>query len=55
MSLAARGACNMDDGEEPVEDYARAARLRRKAVRIHVLAVAYAALGALAAFEMPPH
>jgi hypothetical protein len=35
IALAARGVCNMDAGEEGVEDEALAAQLRDKARRIH--------------------
>lgn len=55
VSLAARGVCNMDSGEEPVEDIVRKTRLRRKAVSIHLRAFAYAAVGAVAAYELPLH
>ena len=48
MALAARGARNMDTGEEAVEDEAERAQLRRQARMVHVRSVlAGAALTAL--------
>lgn len=35
IALAARGVCNMDAGEERIEDSALAARLREKAAAVH--------------------
>ena len=43
IALAARGACNMDAGEEAVEDPALAARLRDKAAAVHRRALLVAA------------
>ena len=43
IALAARGACNMDAGEEPVADGALAARLRDKAAAVHRRALLVAA------------
>jgi hypothetical protein len=49
VAHAARGVCNMNGGEEPVEDPAEAAQLRRQAVEIYVwttaVAIAATALG----------
>ena len=39
ISLAARGACDMDKGEEKIEDQKLAAKLREKARRIHTRAL----------------
>ena len=51
MALAARGARNMDAGDEQVSDEAERAQLRRQARRIHVQSVvAGVALTALAFF-----
>ena len=35
IALAARGACNMDAGEETIQDKALATKLREKAAAIH--------------------
>ncbi|MET0648431.1 MAG: hypothetical protein ABW208_17605 [Pyrinomonadaceae bacterium] len=43
IALAARGACNMDSGEVPVNDSALAARLREKAAAVHRRALFMAA------------
>lgn len=51
MALAARGARNMDTGDETVEEEAEKVTLRRQARRIHVeSALAAAALTALSFF-----
>ena len=50
MILAARGARNLDGGEERVNDSDLAAELRRQAKRIHVKAVLTAALLTLLGF-----
>ncbi len=50
MRLAARGACNLDRGEEKISDDAAAAQVRRDAFRIHAWALAAAAILVLAAF-----
>jgi hypothetical protein len=42
--LAARGARNLDQGEEKIADEASAAALRKKAKRIHFRAVIFALL-----------
>ena len=39
IALAARGTCNLDAGEEKIEDRNLAARLREKARRIHLRAL----------------
>ena len=39
IALAARGACNMDAGEEKIEDQKFATKLRVKARRIHTRAL----------------
>ena len=43
IALAARGACNMDAGVEPVRDESLASRLREKAAAIHKRALLVAA------------
>jgi hypothetical protein len=43
IALAARGACNMDAGEQKIEDQKLVARLRVKARRIHQRALVLAA------------
>ncbi|HKP87037.1 MAG TPA: hypothetical protein VJZ26_13120 [Blastocatellia bacterium] len=42
IALAARGACNMDAGEEKIEDQRLVARLRVKARKIHLRALTMA-------------
>lgn len=44
MILAARGARNLDNGEEKVNDSTEADRLRRTARRIHIKTILAAAL-----------
>jgi hypothetical protein len=39
IALAARGTCNMDAGEQKIEDPVRQAKLREKARRIHLRAL----------------
>ncbi len=39
MALAARGARNMDTGDEAIEDEAEKAQLRRQARRVHVQSI----------------
>ncbi len=39
IALAARGTCNMDAGEQNIEDQMRKAKLRGKARRIHLRAL----------------
>ena len=39
IALAARGTCNMDAGEQEIEDSMRKAKLREKARRIHLRAL----------------
>ena len=41
--MAARGVCNMDRGEETINDRALAARLREKAAALHKRALMVAA------------
>jgi hypothetical protein len=43
IALAARGVCNMDAGEETINDKALAARLREKAAAVHKRALMVAA------------
>lgn len=43
IALAARGVCNMDAGEETINDRALAARLREKAAAVHRRALLVAA------------
>jgi hypothetical protein len=43
IALAARGVCNMDAGEEPIDDSTLAATLREKAAAIHKRALLVAA------------
>lgn len=43
IALAARGVCNMDAGEETIDDKALAARLRAKASAVHRRALLVAA------------
>lgn len=53
IALAARGVCNMDDGERPVGDEAAARELRARARRINRRALVTAAAAALVAFVFP--
>jgi hypothetical protein len=53
VALAARGVCNMDDGEVPVEDEAAARELREKARRINRRAALVAAMVTLVALAFP--
>jgi uncharacterized membrane protein len=43
IALAARGVCNMDEGEETIHDDALASRLREKASAVHRRALMVAA------------
>ena len=42
IALAARGTCNMDAGEQKIEDPVRKAKLREKARKIHLRALGMA-------------
>jgi hypothetical protein len=53
IALAARGVCNMDAGEEGVEDETLAAQLRDKARRIHRRALVTAAAITILALVFP--
>ena len=53
VALAARGVCNMDEGEAPIEDETRARELREKARRINRRAMIIAALVTLVALAFP--
>jgi hypothetical protein len=53
VALAARGVCNMDDGEVPIEDESAARELRDKARRINHRAMLVAALVTLVALAFP--
>ena len=53
VALAARGVCNMDAGESPVEDAADARELREKARRINRRAMLVAATVTLVALAFP--
>jgi hypothetical protein len=53
VALAARGVCNMDDGERPVEDETAARELRDKARRINSRAMLLAAIVTLVALAFP--
>jgi hypothetical protein len=53
IALAARGVCNMDAGEEGIEDEALAERLRDKARRIHRRALVTAAAITVLALVFP--
>lgn len=53
ISLAARGACNMDAGEEQLHDGRAAAELRAKARRINRRALITAAAATLLALAFP--
>jgi hypothetical protein len=53
VALAARGVCNMDAGELPVEDETAARELRDKARRINRRAVLVAAMVTLVALAFP--
>ena len=53
VALAARGVCNMDGGELPIEDERAARQLRDKARRINRRAVLVAAMVALVALAFP--
>ena len=52
MILAARGARNLDGGEEPVNDSGVLAELRWKAKRIHIKSVLAAASLTLLGFYL---
>lgn len=51
--LAARGARNLDGGVEAVDDEGERAALQRKARRVHVKALAFAAVGTAIALALP--
>jgi len=53
VALAARGACNMDAGEEPVGDASAAALLREKARRINRRSLIVAAVSTAVALLFP--
>jgi hypothetical protein len=53
VALAARGVCNMDEGELPVEDETAARELRAKARRINRRAMLVAALVTAVALAFP--
>jgi hypothetical protein len=53
VALAARGVCNMDDGERVVEDEAAATELREKARLINRHAILVAATVTLVALAFP--
>jgi hypothetical protein len=53
VALAARGVCNMDDGEVPIEDESAARELRDKARRINRRAIIVAAIVTLVALAFP--
>ncbi len=53
IALAARGACNMDAGEEPVKDAGAVARLREKARRINRRSLVVAAVSTAVALLFP--
>jgi hypothetical protein len=53
VALAARGVCNMDDGEAPIEDESAARELREKARRINRRAMLLAAIVTLVALAFP--
>ena len=51
--LAARGARDLDGGEEPVADEEQARRLRRQARGVHLRAAAFALLLTLMTLLLP--
>ena len=53
MRLAARGARNLDRGDEKIADAAELAQVRRQARVVHVESVALAALLTAAALLLP--
>ncbi len=53
IALAARGVCNMDAGEEEIEDTTLASQLRDKARRIHRRALITAAAITILALVFP--
>ncbi len=53
VALAARGVCNMDAGEAPIEDESAARALREKARRINRRAMLVAAIVTLVALAFP--
>jgi hypothetical protein len=53
IALAARGTCDMDAGEQKIEDPVRAAKLREKARRIHLRALIMAAALTLLILAFP--
>ena len=53
VALAARGVCNMDAGESPIEDDDTARELRDKARRINRRALLVAAMVTLVALAFP--
>jgi hypothetical protein len=55
IALAARGVCNMDAGEETIQDKALAARLREKAAAVHRRALLVAAAITVVALIFPEY
>jgi hypothetical protein len=51
--MAARGTCNMDDGEKAIEDETLVAKLRAVARRIHRRAIITATVATLVALAFP--
>ena len=53
MVLASRGACNLDDGEKPIEDAVVAGQLRRRGNQILKTALLVAVLVAVGLCFLP--
>ncbi|HST22131.1 MAG TPA: hypothetical protein VLR90_13490 [Blastocatellia bacterium] len=53
IALAARGTCDMDAGEQKIEDPARKAKLREKARKIHLRALIMAIVLTLLILAFP--
>ena len=53
IALAARGTCNMDAGEQKIEDPGRKAKLREKARKIHLRALVMAVVLTLLMLAFP--
>ncbi|HKS40722.1 MAG TPA: hypothetical protein VJX74_08890 [Blastocatellia bacterium] len=53
IALAARGTCNMDTGEQKIEDPMRKAKLREKARKIHLRALVLAVVLTLLILAFP--
>ncbi|MDX6696004.1 MAG: hypothetical protein QOF02_3607 [Blastocatellia bacterium] len=53
IALAARGTCNMDAGEQPIEDEEQVAQLRATARRIHHRALITAVIITLVTLAFP--